>query len=55
MKKVLIVLAAAVAGYAVWIKVQQDREERAIWAEVTDEPNPADAPGVTLPTQPTEG
>ena len=46
MKKFLLVAAAAVVGYVVWIKVQQDREERAIWAEVTDEVSPADAPVV---------
>ncbi|MGC5614659.1 DLW-39 family protein [Georgenia sp. Z1491] len=55
MKKVLIVLAAAVAGYAVWIKVQQDREERAIWAEVTDDPHPAEGPGPNPQSGATEG
>ena len=36
MKKFFAIVAAAVAGYAVWLKVQQEREERDIWAEVTD-------------------
>ena len=36
MKKALMLAAAALAGYAVWTKVQQDREERDLWAEVTD-------------------
>ena len=36
MKKLVLLAATAVTGYAVWIKVQQDREERDLWAEVTD-------------------
>ena len=36
MKRVLALAAAAVAGYAAWTKVQRDREERDLWAEVTD-------------------
>ena len=36
MKKFLALATAAVAGYALWIKIQQEREERDIWAEVTD-------------------
>jgi hypothetical protein len=35
-KKVLLLAAAAAAGYAVWLKVERDREERDLWAEVTD-------------------
>ena len=37
MKRVLALAAAAVAGYAAWTKVQRDREERDLWAEVTDD------------------
>lgn len=37
MKKFLLIASAAVVGYVVWIKVQQNREEREIWAEVTDD------------------
>ncbi|WP_168202596.1 DLW-39 family protein [Georgenia wutianyii] len=36
MKKLLGVAALAAAGYAVWAKVRADREERALWQEVTD-------------------
>jgi hypothetical protein len=36
MKKVFLITAAAVAGYLAWLKIQQDREERDLWAEVTD-------------------
>ncbi|WP_226920766.1 DLW-39 family protein [Georgenia subflava] len=36
MKKALLMAAAAIGGYAAWIKVRQDREERDLWAEVTD-------------------
>lgn len=36
MKKVFLIAAAAAAGYAAWLKIQQDREERDLWAEVTD-------------------
>ncbi len=36
MKKFLGLAALATAGYAVWTKVKADREERALWAEVTD-------------------
>ncbi|MEE6281668.1 DLW-39 family protein [Georgenia sunbinii] len=36
MKKLVGITALAVAGYAVWTKVKQDREDRALWAEVTD-------------------
>ncbi len=28
--------AGALAGWLVWTKVQEEREERSIWAEVTD-------------------
>lgn len=36
MKKFFGLLIGAAAGYALWVKVQQEREERDIWAEVTD-------------------
>ncbi|WP_019135626.1 DLW-39 family protein [Cellulomonas massiliensis] len=36
MKKVLLLVALAAAGYVVWQKYQQDRDERDLWAEVTD-------------------
>ena len=36
MKKALLLATAAIAGYVAWIKVRQDREERDLWAEVTD-------------------
>ena len=36
MKKALLLVIAAAGGYAAWIKVRQDREERDLWAEVTD-------------------
>jgi hypothetical protein len=36
MKKILIVLVAAVAGFAIWRKLEADKAEQALWAEVTD-------------------
>ena len=36
MKKVLLLLAVAAAGYVVWQRYSQDRDERDLWAEVTD-------------------
>ncbi|SEA63446.1 hypothetical protein SAMN02910418_02054 [Bowdeniella nasicola] len=36
MKKILAIAAASIAGYALWVRIQQEREERDIWAEVTD-------------------
>ncbi|MFI2754969.1 DLW-39 family protein [Cellulomonas sp. P22] len=36
MKKVLLLLAVAGAGYVVWQRYAQDREDRDLWAEVTD-------------------
>lgn len=35
-KKLLTVLALAAAGFAVWRKVEADKAEQALWAEVTD-------------------
>lgn len=36
MKKLLVVLVAAGAGFALWRKVEADKAEQALWAEVTD-------------------
>ncbi|WP_241744436.1 DLW-39 family protein [Cellulosimicrobium arenosum] len=36
MKKLLVLLLAAGAGYLVWRKYQEDNAERDLWAEVTD-------------------
>lgn len=36
MKKFLVVATVLAAGYVVFRKIQQDREERDLWAEVTD-------------------
>ena len=36
MKKLLVVTAAAAAGFGLWRKVEADRAEQALWAEVTD-------------------
>lgn len=36
MKKLLTLVVVAAAAFAVWRKVESDRAEEAIWAEVTD-------------------
>jgi len=36
MKKLLLLLGVATAGYVVWRRLQDDRDERDLWAEVTD-------------------
>ena len=36
MKKLLVLVAAAAIGYVVYQKYVQDRDERDLWAEVTD-------------------
>jgi len=36
MKKILFLAVVAAAGYAVWRKIEDDRLERELWAEVTD-------------------
>ena len=36
MKKLLVVAAVAAAAFAVWRKVEADKAEQALWAEVTD-------------------
>jgi hypothetical protein len=38
-KKLLIVLVAAAAGFAVWRKLESDRAEQSLWAEATDQVN----------------
>lgn len=37
MKKLLIALLAAAAGYLVWRTYAEDRDERDLWTDVTDE------------------
>ena len=36
MKKLIVLVLLAAAGAAAWRKVQSDRAEQALWAEVTD-------------------
>ncbi len=36
MKKILTAVIAAAAGFAVWRKLEADKAEQALWAEVTD-------------------
>ncbi len=36
MKKLLVLLLAAGAGYFVWRKMNEDKADRDLWAEVTD-------------------
>jgi hypothetical protein len=35
-KKLLTIVVLGVAGFAVWRKVEADKAEQALWAEVTD-------------------
>lgn len=37
MKKVLILAAAAAAGFAVWRKIQNDKLEQDLWTEATND------------------
>ena len=37
MRKLLVAVAAAAAGYAVWRRYTQERDERDLWTEVTDD------------------
>lgn len=37
MKKVLVLAAAAAAGFAVWRKIQNDKLEQDLWTEATNE------------------
>lgn len=36
MKKILVVLGAAAAAFAFWRKLEAEKAEQALWAEVTD-------------------
>ena len=36
MKKVLLLLLAAAGGYLAWRRVEDDRQDRDLWAQVTD-------------------
>ncbi|MDO5494957.1 MAG: DLW-39 family protein [bacterium] len=53
MKRILLAALAAGASWVVWTKVQQEREERAIWAEVTD--SFGQDPAEELPYTPSAG
>ncbi|GEM_PF-818659 len=35
-KKVALLALSAIGGYALLIKVQRDRQDQAVWEEVTD-------------------
>lgn len=35
-KKFLLVTVAVVAGYAAWLEIERNRQDRAVWTEVTD-------------------
>lgn len=37
MKKAIIALLAVLAGYVVWRTYAEDRDERDLWTEVTDD------------------
>jgi hypothetical protein len=36
MKKLLLLLLAAAGGYLAWRRVEEDRQDRDLWAQVTD-------------------
>jgi hypothetical protein len=36
MKKLLLLAAVAVAGYVAWTRYAAERDDRDLWAEVTD-------------------
>jgi len=36
MKKLLTLLGVATAGYVLWRRLADDRDDRDLWAEVTD-------------------
>jgi hypothetical protein len=35
-KKLLVVVLLGLAGFAIWKKIEADKAEQALWAEVTD-------------------
>ncbi len=36
-KKLLLVVLAGLAGFAIWRKLEADKAEQALWAEATDD------------------
>ena len=52
-RQVLLAGAGAIGAWHVWSKVQQEREERELWAEVTDAFG--EVRGQELPYTPSEG
>jgi hypothetical protein len=36
MKKLMLLMVAGAAGFMVWRKMEADKAEQALWAEVTD-------------------
>ena len=36
MKKFLLAAVAVAAGYAAWLEIERNRQDRAVWTEVTD-------------------
>ncbi|WP_298458914.1 DLW-39 family protein [uncultured Cellulomonas sp.] len=36
MKKLLLLLLVTAAGYGIWRRVEEDRQDRDLWAEITD-------------------
>ena len=36
MRKLLLLIGVATAGYVAWRRLEDDRDERDLWAEVTD-------------------
>jgi uncharacterized protein YxeA len=36
MKKIVVLLVAVAAGFAIWRKMEADKAEQQLWAEVTD-------------------
>ncbi|MGO1591736.1 MAG: DLW-39 family protein [Ancrocorticia sp.] len=36
MKKFLIVTLTAIVGYAAWLQIERNNQDRAVWTEVTD-------------------
>jgi len=47
MKRFFWAAAGALAGWLVWSKVQEERQDRALWAEVTD--SVGETPDATTP------